>query len=163
MKKNKRSLNDNKNYKKEKRRIRFADRWTSNNKLSLIIFLISLTYFSLCLELKSISTDLRAIRRYILDDETIFQILRVLKNIDRRFENKLDSICRNIEDINFYVTWILSQLEHVMCVADEWARVWLVGRCVAGKLVAALAGIGRPWQSVVAVLTGLGKILATLV
>ena len=50
------------------------------------------------------SIALYTLRRYILSDETIFQILRVLKNIDRRLENKLDFIRRNIEDINFRVT-----------------------------------------------------------
>ena len=52
------------------------------------------------------SIDLRTLRHYILSDETIFQILRVLKNIDRRLKNKLDFIRRNIEDINFRVTRI---------------------------------------------------------
>ena len=104
MKKNKRPLDNNKDYEEEERRVRFADRWTSNSKLSLTIFLVSLTYFSSCLELKSMSADLRALRRYVLDDKTIFQILRVLKNIDRRLENELGSIRRNVEDINFRVT-----------------------------------------------------------
>ena len=52
------------------------------------------------------SADLRTLRRHILNDETIFQILRVLENIDRRLEDKLSSIRRNVEDINFRVTRI---------------------------------------------------------
>ena len=52
------------------------------------------------------SADLRALRRHVLGDETTFQILRVLENIDRRLENKLDFIRRNVEDLNFRVTRI---------------------------------------------------------
>ena len=50
------------------------------------------------------SADLRALRRHVLGDETTFQILRVLENIDRRLGDELGSIRRNVEDINFRVT-----------------------------------------------------------
>src|SRR5438034_4717064 len=35
----------------------------------------------------------------------------------------------------------VSQLERVVCVAGGWARVRLMGKCVAGKL----GGLGRVW------------------
>ena len=57
----------------------------------------------------------------------------------------------------------MSRLERVVCVAGGWARVRLMGRCVAGKLGGLGRKVGRPWQGVVAVLAGLGKVLATLV
>ena len=39
---------------------------------------------------------------------------------------------------------VMSRLERVVCVAGEWARVRLVGRCVAVRL----GGLGRVcWQS----------------
>src|SRR4051794_24844505 len=80
-------------------------------------FLILLLIFSSYLDLESMSADLRSLRRYILNNKTIFQILRVLKNIDRRLENKLSSIRRNVENINFRVTRI--QLQHRNFVSLE--------------------------------------------
>src|SRR5437762_13441356 len=44
----------------------------------------------------------------------------------------------------------VSRLERVVCVAGGWARVRLMGRCVAGKL----GGLGRVWWQSWQVLAG---------